>query len=142
MKSLPKNGRKIIEKDKIQEEEQIQDHPSTDHQLMITIMLLTQKMIEKDKVCREQRDKQKSVMQMMTTITKYEILEVYWPSGPQLLVVGPSGWLDFVLRALWALRPCDPRNDVVIGQCNFCRQIEKNHRQIPKNIVDKSKQNH
>ena len=24
---------------------------------------------------------------------------------------GPSGLLDFVLRALRALRPCDPRND-------------------------------
>ena len=33
--------------------------------------------------------------------------------GPQLLVGGPSGRLDFVLRALRALRPCDPRNDVV-----------------------------
>ena len=29
-----------------------------------------------------------------------------------LLVDGPWGLLDFVLRALWALRPCDPRNDV------------------------------
>ena len=34
-------------------------------------------------------------------------------SVPQLLVGGPSGRLDFVLRALRALRPCDPRNDVV-----------------------------
>ena len=41
------------------------------------------------------------------------LLEVQGPSGPQLLVVGPSGRLDIVLRALWALRPCDPRNDVV-----------------------------
>ena len=32
-----------------------------------------------------------------------------------LLVGGPSGQLDFVLRALRALRPCDPHNDVVIG---------------------------
>ena len=31
------------------------------------------------------------------------------PFGPAL---GPSGLLDFVLRALRALRPCDPRNDV------------------------------
>ena len=37
-------------------------------------------------------------------------LEVRWPSGPQLLVGGPSGHLDFVLRALWALRPSDLRN--------------------------------
>ena len=34
------------------------------------------------------------------------------PSGPQLLVCGPSGLLDFVLCALWALRPCDPRRCV------------------------------
>ena len=33
------------------------------------------------------------------------ILEVRGPSGPQLLVGGPSGRLDFVLRALRALRP-------------------------------------
>ena len=31
------------------------------------------------------------------------------------LALGPSGLLDFVLRALRALRPCDPRNGVVIG---------------------------
>ena len=31
------------------------------------------------------------------------------PFGPAF---GPSGLLDFVLRALRALRPCDPRNDV------------------------------
>ena len=29
------------------------------------------------------------------------------PFGPAL---GPSGLFDFVLRALWALRLCDPRN--------------------------------
>ena len=34
----------------------------------------------------------------------YSILEVKGPSGPQLLVDGPSGWLDFGLRAHWALR--------------------------------------
>ena len=43
------------------------------------------------------------------------VLEVRGPSGPQLLIGGPSGGLDFVLRALRALRPCDPHNDVVIG---------------------------
>ena len=37
--------------------------------------------------------------------TAYSILEVRGPSGPQLLFGGPSGWLDFVFRALWALRP-------------------------------------
>ena len=35
-----------------------------------------------------------------------------WPFGPAL---GPSGLLDFVLRALQALRPCDPRNGAMIG---------------------------
>ena len=34
------------------------------------------------------------------------------PFGPAL---GPSGLLDFVLRALRALRPCDPRNGAMIG---------------------------
>ena len=28
--------------------------------------------------------------------------------------LGPSGLLDFVLRALRALRPCDPRNGAMI----------------------------
>ena len=40
---------------------------------------------------------------------------------------GPSGLLDFVLRALRALRPGDPHNDVVIGREDkseiFPRQI-------------------
>ena len=40
---------------------------------------------------------------------KYVILEVEGHSGPQLL----AGLLDFVLRALWALRPSDPRNDAL-----------------------------
>ena len=31
----------------------------------------------------------------------------------QLLIGGPSGRLDFVLRTLWALGPCDPHKDVV-----------------------------
>ena len=44
--------------------------------------------------------------------TAYSIPEV---RGPQLLFGGPSGRLDFVHRALRALRPCEPRNDVVIG---------------------------
>ena len=39
----------------------------------------------------------------------YNILEVWGPSGPRLLGCGPSGLLDFVLSALRALRPCDPR---------------------------------
>ena len=34
------------------------------------------------------------------------------PVGPQLLVGGPSGILDIVLRGLWAFRPFDARTDV------------------------------
>ena len=37
-------------------------------------------------------------------------LEVWGPSEPRLLSDGPSGLLNFVLRALRALRPRDPRN--------------------------------
>ena len=33
----------------------------------------------------------------------------------RLLVGGPSGLLDFVLRALRVLRPCDPRDGGMIG---------------------------
>ena len=36
------------------------------------------------------------------------------PFGPAL---GPSGLLDFVLRTLRALRPCDPRKGTMIGSC-------------------------
>ena len=39
----------------------------------------------------------------MNNIFKLEVL------GPQLQVGGPSGLLDFVLRALRALKLCDPR---------------------------------
>ena len=38
-----------------------------------------------------------------------------WALRARLLVGGPSGLLDFVLRTLRALRPCDPRNSAVIG---------------------------
>ena len=58
----------------------------------------------------------------------YIILEVYGPSGPQLLLGGPSGRLDFVLRALRALRPGDPRNDVVIG-----REDDRNVKKLSRN---------
>ena len=34
-----------------------------------------------------------------------------WPVGP---VLGPLGLLDFILRALRGLRPCDLRNGAVI----------------------------
>ena len=37
------------------------------------------------------------------------ILEVKGPSGPELLVGGPSGRLDLILHALRALRLHDPR---------------------------------
>ena len=37
------------------------------------------------------------------------------PPGPDFLGSGPSGLLDNVLHALWALRPCDPRNGSMIG---------------------------
>ena len=37
------------------------------------------------------------------------------PFRARLLAGGPSGLLDFVLRALRALRPCDPLNGSVIG---------------------------
>ena len=53
---------------------------------------------------------------MINGLEKYHKVGIiiYWkfrgPSGPQLLVCGPLGLLDFVLRALRALRPCDPRN--------------------------------
>ena len=43
-------------------------------------------------------------------IYNYIILEVEGPSGPGLLAGGPPG-PDLVLRALRALRPCDPRNN-------------------------------
>ena len=47
-------------------------------------------------------------------------LEVLGPSGPQLLVCGPSGLLDFVLRAIRALRPCDDGSIVhVYVQCTM-----------------------
>ena len=45
------------------------------------------------------------------------------------------GRLDIVLRALWALRPGDPRNDVVIG-----REDDRNVKKIvkkSKNCVEK-----
>ena len=31
--------------------------------------------------------------------------------------------IDNLLHALWALRPCDPRNGAMIGQC--IREIQK-----------------
>ena len=52
------------------------------------------------------------------TVLRTRSLAAHWapisslrPFGPAL---GPSGLLDFVLRALRALRPCDPRNGAMI----------------------------
>ena len=52
-----------------------------------------------------------------------------------ILEGGPSGRLDFVLRALRALRTGDPRNDVVVG-----REDDRNGKKIvkkSKNCVEK-----
>ena len=38
----------------------------------------------------------------------YVCIEVLGSVGPRLLVGGTLGLLDFVLCALWMLRPCDP----------------------------------
>ena len=71
-------------------------------------------------------------------------LEVRGPSGPQLLAGGPSGRLDFVLRALWVLRPCDPHNWIVsLAHCLFwstnpkknCPKIQKMLSTNPKFFV-------
>ena len=48
-------------------------------------------------------------------LTIFIDMEKKYETLGQLLVGGPSGHLDFVLRALRTLRPCDPHNDVVIG---------------------------
>ena len=53
---------------------------------------------------------------------------------------GPSGLLDFVLRALRALRPGDPRNDVVIG-----REDDRNFKKMAKKyikVVEKTRKYH
>ena len=40
--------------------------------------------------------------------------------------------LDFILRALWALRPCDPQ----ITQIGFCQKIKKSESETaPKNMI-------
>ena len=63
------------------------------------------------------------------------------PFGPAF---GPSGLLDFVLRALRALRPCDPRyvaidsgkpKNFVNKSKKFRRQIQKISSTNPKNFV-------
>ena len=51
------------------------------------------------------------------------LLDVTGPfrcSGARILAGGPSGLLDFVLRALRALRPCDPRSCAHDGVHNAC----------------------
>ena len=51
-------------------------------------------------------------------------------SGTRLQGSGPSSPLDFVLHGLCALRPCDPRNNAMIGQ--YIREIQKNITEIQK----------
>ena len=46
---------------------------------------------------------------------QYNILQVWGASGARPQAGGLSGLLDFVIRALRALRPCDPRDGAVIG---------------------------
>ena len=56
------------------------------------------------------------------------------------LALGPSGLLDFDLHALRALRPCDPCNGAMIGQC--VREItekSKNNRQQIQNFTKNPK---
>ena len=48
--------------------------------------------------------------------------------------LGPSGLLDFVLRALRALRPCDPRNDAIEIFKKITLKYKK-HREIQKVVV-------
>ena len=59
------------------------------------------------------------------------------PSEAGLLGSSPSGLLDFVLYALQSLRPCDPRNGAMNGQC--VRENQKKSQKNPKTIAKKSK---
>ena len=45
--------------------------------------------------------------------------------GPRLLFGGPLGIVDFVLRALRALRPCDPRTDY-----NYCLPLQADEQHV------------
>ena len=47
-------------------------------------------------------------------------LGVYGFSRPQLLVGGPLVLFNFVLRALWPLRPCDPPTDAHAHTLDGC----------------------
>ena len=51
--------------------------------------------------------------------------------GPRLQVSSPSGLLEFVLRALRPLRPCDPRN----GALNSEKSKQKSPRNTNKIIA-------
>ena len=60
-----------------------------------------------------------------------------------LLVCGPSGLLDFVLRALQALRPCDRhtvvRNtDRIFGEILLAKQREMGVKNVTKQRTDKA----
>ena len=60
------------------------------------------------------------------------------PFGPAL---GPSGLLDFVLHALRALRPCDPRNSAMIVNTlsNHSTVAWVTRPERPKGVKDKVK---
>ena len=68
------------------------------------------------------------------------------PFGPAFC---PSGILDFVLHALRALRPCDPRTHSVGNPTNFMEKSNKFHREIqqislrnPTDFTEKSNRFH
>ena len=68
------------------------------------------------------------------------------PFGPAFC---PSGILDFVLHALRALRPCDPRTHSVGNPTNFMEKSNKFHREIqqislrnPTDFMEKSNKFH
>ena len=70
------------------------------------------------------------------------LIEVKEPSGPRLLVDGPSDLLDFIIHALRALSPCDPRNDAVIRKCGvslWTVRIPKKSLRNPKIFTEKLK---
>merc|ERR1711990_967821 len=69
---------------------------------------------------------------------KYVKLEVYGPSGPQLLVCGPSGRL-LALRASLTSSFAPFGRSGRVTHVTFCRQIQKISSTNPKNFVNKSK---
>ena len=65
------------------------------------------------------------------------ILKVSGSVGPRLLVGSPSGLLDFVLYALRALRPCDPRN-AALDSRKFNKKSPRN-KKLSQFFFEKSK---